>query len=77
MRPPLKIKIMRKKEITKLVPDGIIMKKIMMIRGKRIMIDTDLAELYGVTTKRLNEQVKRNLKRFPEDFMFRLKKKKQ
>ena len=36
------------------------------------MIDTDLAELYGVTTKRLNEQVKRNIKRFPEDFMFQL-----
>ncbi len=38
------------------------------------MIDTDLAELYGVTTKRLNEQVKRNVKRFPEDFMFQLSK---
>lgn len=42
------------------------------IRGKRVMLDTDLAEIYGVTTKRLNEQVKRNLDRFPEDFMFQL-----
>lgn len=42
------------------------------MRRKKVMINCDLAELYGVTTKRLNEQVKRNLKRFPEDFMFRL-----
>ena len=46
--------------------------RILSIRGYRIMLDADLAELYGVTTKRLNEQVKRNLKRFPRDFMFRL-----
>lgn len=44
------------------------------IRGERVIIDADLAILYGVTTKRLNEQVKRNKKRFPEDFMFRLTK---
>lgn len=50
-------------------------KKIFIIRGKSIMIDSDLALLYGVTTKRLNEQVKRNKRRFPEDFMFRLTKK--
>ena len=43
-----------------------------MIRSQKVMIDKDLAELYGVTTKRLNEQVKRNRKRFPEDFMFQL-----
>ena len=42
------------------------------IRGHKVMLDVDLAELYGVTTKRLNEQVKRNRKRFPPDFMFRL-----
>lgn len=48
------------------------MSKILHIRGKKVMIDRDLAELYGVTTKRLNEQVKRNTKRFPEDFMFQL-----
>ena len=45
---------------------------IFMIRGKKIMIDHDLATLYGVKTFRLNEQVKRNMKRFPEDFMFQL-----
>ena len=54
------------------VPDEMIRRRILLIRGKRVMIDKDLAELYGVTTKRLNEQVKRNLKRFPEDFMFQL-----
>ena len=42
-----------------------------MIRGHKVMIDVDLAELYGVPTKRLNQQVQRNSKRFPEDFMFR------
>jgi hypothetical protein len=52
--------------------DETIMSRILLIRGKRVMIDRDLAELYCVTTKRLNEQVKRNLARFPEDFMFQL-----
>lgn len=42
------------------------------IRGKKVILDTNLATLYGVKTKRLNEQVKRNIKRFPEDFMFQL-----
>ena len=46
--------------------------KMYVIRGKRVMGDRDLAVLYGVTTKRLNEQVKRNRKRFPGDFMFHL-----
>lgn len=46
--------------------------RILIIRGQRIMIDADLAELYGVETKRLNEQVKRNRERFPADFMFQL-----
>lgn len=45
-----------------------------MIRGQKVMIDFDLAELYGVPTKRLNERVSRSKKRFPEDFMFRLTK---
>lgn len=54
------------------VPDEVIMNKILIVRGLKVMIDSDLAELYSVTTKRLNEQVKRNIKRFPEDFMFRL-----
>ncbi|HET6992393.1 MAG TPA: ORF6N domain-containing protein, partial [Bacteroidia bacterium] len=45
---------------------------IYLIRGHKVMIDEDLARIYGVTTKRLNEQVKRNLDRFPKDFMFQL-----
>jgi len=49
-----------------------ISRRILTIRGQRVMLDADLAELYCVTTKRLNEQVKRNGKRFPEDFAFRL-----
>jgi len=47
-------------------------KSILEIRAKRIMIDSDLARLYGVSTKRMNEQVKRNQARFPADFMFQL-----
>ena len=47
---------------------------IFLIRNTKVMVDRDLAELYGVSTKRLNEQVKRNIKRFPPDFMFRLNK---
>lgn len=50
------------------------MTKILSIRGKKVIIDHDLAELYDVPTKRLNEQVKRNMKRFPEHFMFLLTK---
>ena len=46
--------------------------KIHLIRGQKVMLDSDLAEVYDVTTKRLNEQVKRNIDRFPEDFMFQL-----
>lgn len=42
------------------------------IRGRKVILDSDLARIYGVTTKRLNEQVKRNAKRFPSDFLFRL-----
>lgn len=55
-----------------LVPTEHIASRILSIRGQRIIIDADLAELYAVPTKRLNEQVKRNRARFPEDFMFRL-----
>ena len=47
---------------------------IKIFRGQKVMLDRDLATLYGVETKRLNEQVKRNIKRFPEDFMFQLTK---
>ena len=49
-----------------------IVDRILYLRGHKVMLDSDLAEIYGVTTMRLNEQVKRNLKRFPTDFMFQL-----
>jgi hypothetical protein len=45
---------------------------IMMLRGQKVILDTDLAALYGVTVKRLNEQVRRNVDRFPDDFFFQL-----
>ena len=51
--------------------------RILQIRGHRVLLDSDLAELYGVETKRLNEQVRRNLDRFPDDFMFQLTKPEQ
>ena len=54
-----------------LIPEEVIENKIFLIRGHKVMLDKDLAKLYGVSTKRLNEQVKRNMSRFPEDFMFR------
>lgn len=54
------------------IPIEQIQQSILLIRGKRVMVDADLAKLYGVSTKRLNEQVKRNRNRFPEDFMFQL-----
>jgi len=54
-----------------LVSTEIIATKIFVIRGKRVMLDTDLAVLYGVKTGRLNEQVKRNIKRFPADCVSR------
>ena len=58
-----------------LIPQEIIEKKIFLVRGQRVMLDNDLAHIYGVTTTRLNQQVKRNLDRFPKDFMFQLTKK--
>jgi multidrug efflux pump subunit AcrB len=54
------------------IPDEVIVNKIYLIRGQKVMIDKDLAQLYGVETKRLKEQVNRNLKRFPTHFMFEL-----
>jgi hypothetical protein len=54
------------------VPAERIENAILFIRGEKVILDSDLARLYGVTTKRLNEQVKRNRERFPEDFMFKL-----
>ena len=52
----------------------IIERRILLIRGHKVMLDIHLAELYEVPTRALNQAVKRNLERFPEDFMFRLKK---
>ena len=54
------------------IPDERIADAILLIRGQKVMLDSDLAGLYGVTTKRLNQQVKRNIERFPADFMFQL-----
>jgi phage regulator Rha-like protein len=64
-------KIPKQKSI---VPVERIERSILLIRGERVLLDSDLAGLYGVTVKRLNEQVRRNLKRFPKDFMFQLTK---
>jgi phage regulator Rha-like protein len=58
----------------KIVPQQLIESKILVIRGKKVMLDRDLAVLYGVETKILNRAVKRNAERFPEDFMFQLNK---
>ena len=62
---------MNEREIISIEP---IESKILLIRGQKVMIDRDLAELYGVPTKVLNQAVKRNIKRFPSDFMFLLTK---
>jgi hypothetical protein len=57
-----------------LIPQEVIERKIYLIRGHKVMLGKELANLYGVSAKRLNEQVKRNIKRFPDDFMFQLTK---
>jgi hypothetical protein len=57
-----------------LIPVEIIEKKILLIRGEKVMLDSDLAGLYEVSVKVLNQAVKRNIGRFPEDFMFQLTK---
>jgi hypothetical protein len=56
------------------IPDEIIINKIFFIREKKVMLDMDLAELYGVETKQLKRAVRRNIERFPEDFMFEMTK---
>ena len=56
------------------LPQEVVEQKIYLIRGQRVMLDKDLAGLYEVSTKRLNEQVRRNISRFPADFMFQLTK---
>ena len=58
--------------MTKLVPVEVISSKIYLIRGIKVMLDRDLAELYRVETRILNQAVSRNMERFPEDFMFSL-----
>ncbi len=63
---------MAKKELQILVAEQKILNRIYVVRGEKIMLDKDLAEMYKVETRRLNEQVKRNSKRFPKDFMFTL-----
>jgi len=59
---------MTAKQMLPIIPDNILVNKIYELRGHKVMLDSDLAELYGVETKRLNEQVGRNPDRFPEDF---------
>lgn len=62
----------REGKMTELIPMERIEKKILLIRGKKVLLDRDLAELYGVETKVFNQAIKRNLQRFPSDFMFQL-----
>lgn len=57
---------------TAIIPSGVIENHILLVRGQKVILDSSLAKLYGVPTGRLNEQVKRNKHRFPEDFMFQL-----
>lgn len=63
---------MAKKELQVLVAEQKILNKIYVVRGEKVMVDKDLAEMYGVETKQLKRQVKRNINRFPKDFMFQL-----
>ena len=57
---------------TSLVPAEGVERTILILRGRRVILDSDLAALYGVSAKRLNEQVRRNADRFPQDFAFQL-----
>lgn len=65
---------MTKKQTLAILSDDIVVNKIYVIRNQKVMLDRDLAELYGVETKVLKQAVKRNIDRFPEDFMFELTK---
>jgi len=60
------------KQTDLMLPDEVVINKIYLIRGQKVMLDRDLAELYGVETRTLNQAVRRNMERFPEDFMFQL-----
>ena len=62
----------RMEETKELITTEDIRSKVYIIRGQQVMLDKDLAEIYGYEVKKLNQQVKRNIERFPEDFMFRL-----
>ena len=66
------IKLMVKKDSHLMIPDEVIMGKIYLIRGQKVILDRDLAELYEVETKALKQAVKRNIDIFPEHFMFEL-----
>ena len=63
---------MAKRELQALVAEQKILNRIYVIRGEKVMLDRDIAEMYGVETRVLNQSIKRNLNRFPKDFMFRL-----
>jgi hypothetical protein len=60
------------KRSTSVIPTESVERTILLLRGKKVILDADLGKLYGVSTKRLNEQIRRNHARFPEDFMFQL-----
>jgi len=78
LRPPILLRLtsnihtMATENTSLMIPDERIMDKIYLIRDQKVMLDRDLAELYGLETKVLKQQVRRNLSRFPEDFMFEL-----
>lgn len=61
-------------KLKSIIPEYQILKTIILVRGVKVILDSDLAALYGVETRRLNEQVRRNIEKFPEDFMFQLSK---
>jgi hypothetical protein len=63
---------MTAKQLLPIIPDNIVVNKIYEVRGLKVMLDSDLAELYGVETKVLNQSIRRNIERFPTDFMFQL-----
>ena len=62
----------KRKPLADLIPQGTIASKIFLLRGKKVMLDEDLAALYSVETKQLKRQVRRNIERFPDDFIFEL-----
>lgn len=69
----MKKKMKKKRSATlNIIPNERVIKRIFLVRGKKVMFDSDLAEMYGVETRVLNQAVKRNKERFPEDFMFQL-----